>query len=131
MNMTQNPGIDNIPPPPWRSGRIKKYRYSLSSLLAEIYTTDDERYDLIFENVQYFEGPIVWQGPLSFSGIGEPGECVSLLRQINSAFEHMPDDYLSSIFRLYKFMSVNFEIKILGRLVHASAGDSELADFGV
>jgi hypothetical protein len=67
---------------------------------------------MIFETVQYFEGPMRWEGCFR---VGNADECLRLLRSVKG-FNNISEDYLLSKFRLFQTIVLGqVEVKIVAQ----------------
>ncbi len=86
-------------------------------MLIEAFKDETQKFYLVFEGVEYFEGPLHWRGVKFF--VGPPDECLEILRKIKGRrFNRMTDDYLLNIYRLYKTKTPELEVKILAGPVY-------------
>jgi hypothetical protein len=114
--------MDNIlklPHPELAYCRVEGYRKSHSFMEIKVNYKDDlERDTAVFlqlPGVEYFEGPMIWQGA-NFR-LASSADCLKLLHQLGR-YEGVEDEYLSEKFQLITTLAVtptqsNLEIKIL------------------
>ena len=57
-----------------------------------------------FDGVEYFAGPMVWQGA-NFR-LGQPQECIALIRKLGR-YDDIPEDYLLQNFQLFTVVTTN------------------------
>jgi hypothetical protein len=98
--------------------RLKQYRASHSLALIEISRESLNSVYLAFEEVQYIECPISWQGADIY--LGPVDECVQILHKLKKGFEELPESYLAEKYRLYKFQHPDFQIQVLANSIYLS-----------
>lgn len=81
--------------------------------------TDNKYFRAWFINVEYFAGPIRWEGA-NFC-LATSQECLSLLHTRMNRFDGLRDNFLADYFKLYKATLPKQDIEIIA----AAAGISE------